>query len=305
MERERGITVKAQTASMIYHVRYSCVLLHRWYRSIAFASIRPFIIYVHIHLFFSPQKTKKHTHTNKTTAQGRGLSGQFGGHPGPRGLLLRGLAVRFSPLCMCCCCCRQIHTHARTPKPTHPHSPNTNHHHSSLSACQGALLLVDATQGIQAQTLSTHARAREHGLTVIPVVTKADLPHAQVDEVTLQMAATLEVGGWILLGGRCGLCVGWGWGGPWYQMQSNTFINSHNHNNNNHLVLPRKNKWQMDLEDVVVTSAKSGLGVQHILPVRAFFIFCRDRERSMVPHLNQILLLVMCVCRYKYMCAYI
>lgn len=67
-------------------------------------------------------------------------------------------------------------------------------HDRSLSACQGALLLVDSTQGIQAQTLSTYSRATEQGLSIIPVVTKADLPHAQTDEVTLQMAATLEVG---------------------------------------------------------------------------------------------------------------
>lgn len=77
----------------------------------------------------------------------------------------------------------------------HVITTNNTYTHSSLSACQGALLLVDSTQGIQAQTLSTYSRATEHGLTIIPVVTKADLPHAQVDEVTLQMAATLEVGG--------------------------------------------------------------------------------------------------------------
>ncbi len=73
---------------------------------------------------------------------------------------------------------------------------------------------MDSTQGIQAQTLSTHTRATEQGLAILPVVTKADLPHAQTDEVTLQMAATLEVrvcgGGGAFLVWRCVSWVG-GW----------------------------------------------------------------------------------------------
>lgn len=51
----------------------------------------------------------------------------------------------------------------------------------SLSACQGALLLVDSTQGVQAQTLSTAKAAEAAGLKLVPVVTKIDLPHANVD----------------------------------------------------------------------------------------------------------------------------
>lgn len=51
----------------------------------------------------------------------------------------------------------------------------------SLSACQGALLLVDSTQGVQAQTLSTAKAAAAAGLKLVPVVTKIDLPHANVD----------------------------------------------------------------------------------------------------------------------------
>ena len=48
----------------------------------------------------------------------------------------------------------------------------------SLSACQGALLLVDSTQGVQAQTLANHRTAVEANLTIIPVLTKLDLPHS-------------------------------------------------------------------------------------------------------------------------------
>ena len=51
----------------------------------------------------------------------------------------------------------------------------------SLSACQGALLLVDASQGVQAQTLSTAKAAQAAGLKLLPVVTKIDLPHANVE----------------------------------------------------------------------------------------------------------------------------
>lgn len=51
----------------------------------------------------------------------------------------------------------------------------------SLSACQGALLLVDATQGVQAQTLSTAKAAQAAGLKLVPVVTKIDLHHANVE----------------------------------------------------------------------------------------------------------------------------
>jgi translation elongation factor EF-4 len=60
----------------------------------------------------------------------------------------------------------------------------------SLAACQGALLLVDATQGVQAQTLSVFHIARERGLCIIPVLNKVDLPSAQPDLVADQMQAT-------------------------------------------------------------------------------------------------------------------
>ncbi len=57
----------------------------------------------------------------------------------------------------------------------------------SLAACEGALLVVDATQGIQAQTLSTYEKATEMGLVIIPVINKIDLPSADVERTTLEL----------------------------------------------------------------------------------------------------------------------
>src|SRR2546430_11277255 len=48
----------------------------------------------------------------------------------------------------------------------------------SLAACEGAILLVDAAQGIEAQTLANHHLIQEAGLAVVPVVNKVDLPAA-------------------------------------------------------------------------------------------------------------------------------
>ena len=57
----------------------------------------------------------------------------------------------------------------------------------SLQAVEGAILLVDATQGVQAQTISNLYLAMEVGLEIIPVINKIDLPAAQVEEVRQQI----------------------------------------------------------------------------------------------------------------------
>ncbi|HRI85640.1 MAG TPA: translation elongation factor 4 [Ignavibacteria bacterium] len=57
----------------------------------------------------------------------------------------------------------------------------------SLAACEGALLVVDATQGVEAQTISNLYLAIDNGLEIIPVINKIDLQNSMVDEVTEQI----------------------------------------------------------------------------------------------------------------------
>jgi GTP-binding protein LepA len=60
----------------------------------------------------------------------------------------------------------------------------------SVAASEGALLLVDATQGIQAQTLSTVYKAMEYNLKLIPVLNKVDLPGVDIENIKLEMVDT-------------------------------------------------------------------------------------------------------------------
>ncbi|MBK8244729.1 MAG: elongation factor 4 [Saprospiraceae bacterium] len=57
----------------------------------------------------------------------------------------------------------------------------------SIAACEGALLLVDATQGIQAQTISNLYLAIDHNLEIIPILNKIDMDNAMIDEVSDQI----------------------------------------------------------------------------------------------------------------------
>ena len=61
----------------------------------------------------------------------------------------------------------------------------------SIAACEGALLIVDATQGIQAQTISNLYLALEHDLEIIPILNKMDLPSANPEEVKDQIVDLL------------------------------------------------------------------------------------------------------------------
>jgi GTP-binding protein LepA len=63
----------------------------------------------------------------------------------------------------------------------------------ALKAVEGSILLVDATQGVQAQTLTTLQMARDLGLVIIPVVSKIDSPLARIDEVKMEVALLLDI----------------------------------------------------------------------------------------------------------------
>ncbi|MDR2432282.1 MAG: translation elongation factor 4 [Puniceicoccales bacterium] len=63
----------------------------------------------------------------------------------------------------------------------------------SLAACEGALLLIDASQGIEAQTVANANLAMAHGLTIIPVINKIDLPGAHVEDVMRQLEDVLTI----------------------------------------------------------------------------------------------------------------
>ncbi len=69
----------------------------------------------------------------------------------------------------------------------------------ALAACEGAILVIDATQGVEAQTLANTMLAKNANLKIIPVINKIDLPTADVDGTFEQMKEGLEVDGEPLL----------------------------------------------------------------------------------------------------------
>jgi len=64
----------------------------------------------------------------------------------------------------------------------------------SIAACEGALLLIDASQGIQAQTLSNLYLAMENDLTIIPIINKIDIPNIDIERVKTQIKELLGIG---------------------------------------------------------------------------------------------------------------
>ncbi len=63
----------------------------------------------------------------------------------------------------------------------------------SLAACEGAILIVDATQGVEAQTLANAYLAVEHGLEIVPVLNKIDLPSAEPDRVAKEIEEDIGI----------------------------------------------------------------------------------------------------------------
>ncbi|GIV01615.1 MAG: elongation factor 4 [Fimbriimonadales bacterium] len=76
----------------------------------------------------------------------------------------------------------------------------------SLLACEGALLVVDATQGVEAQTIANASMAMNQGLEIIPVINKIDLPHADPDRAKeeIELALAIDASDAILVSAKTG-----------------------------------------------------------------------------------------------------
>src|SRR3989338_7830117 len=77
----------------------------------------------------------------------------------------------------------------------------------SLAACEGALLLVDASQGVEAQTVANAMMAMEQGLELLPVINKVDLPSAEPERVRheIEDILAMDASGAILASGKTGV----------------------------------------------------------------------------------------------------
>ncbi|MCA9507786.1 MAG: GTP-binding protein, partial [Myxococcales bacterium] len=79
----------------------------------------------------------------------------------------------------------------------------------SLRACEGVLLVVDATQGVEAQTLANVYLALEHDLAIVPVINKIDLPSADPDRVKeeIEDVIGIDASDAVLVSGKTGLGI--------------------------------------------------------------------------------------------------
>src|ERR1700684_820739 len=79
----------------------------------------------------------------------------------------------------------------------------------SLASCEGALLVVDASQGVEAQTLANAYLAINHGLEIIPVINKIDLPSADIPRAKemIEQTVGLDTSGAMLVSAKNGLGV--------------------------------------------------------------------------------------------------
>jgi GTP-binding protein LepA len=103
----------------------------------------------------------------------------------------RGITIKMQPVRMMHSVGNKLHTLNLIDTPGHiDFSYEVSR---ALKAVEGVVLLVDATQGVQAQTLTTLTMAQEQNLLIIPSLSKVDAPLARVDEVKLELAELLNV----------------------------------------------------------------------------------------------------------------
>ena len=112
----------------------------------------------------------------------------------------RGITIKMQPVRM------QYGDHILNLIDTPGHSDFSYEVSRALGAVEGSILLVDATQGVQAQTLTTLEYTRASGLTIIPVISKIDSPLARIDEIREEIIKLLNVdkGEILLVSGRTG-----------------------------------------------------------------------------------------------------
>lgn len=77
----------------------------------------------------------------------------------------------------------------------------------SLNACEGAILLVDAAQGVEAQTLANTYAALEQGVEIVPVLNKIDLPQAEITRVEKEIESLIGLGDYIHISAKQGIGI--------------------------------------------------------------------------------------------------